>query len=150
MAAVGTHEPARQAGADHGAQGEGRGHQHHGAAAGVAAGDVGGLQHATAGERKFPQPGARRIGHKPLGRGQQGDAARQAAKKDPRGYMLFTCNSPHVFVVQDAKAKADLLKAKVVKAGEPTFADLDAKYIGNCKNPLVKSAIPAEKAPAKK
>ncbi len=79
-----------------------------------------------------------------------GDAARQAAKKDPRGYMLFTCNSPHVFVVQDAKAKADLLKAKVVKAGEPTFADLDAKYIGNCKNPLVKSAIPAEKAPAKK
>jgi hypothetical protein len=79
-----------------------------------------------------------------------GDASRQAAKKDPRGFMLFTCNSPHVFVVQDAKAKAALLKAKVVKANEAGFADLDGKYLANCKNPLVKSAIPAEKAPAKK
>ena len=75
-----------------------------------------------------------------------GDASRQAAKKDLRGYMLFTCNAPHVFVVQDPKAKAALLKAKVVKASEPGYADLDAKYIANCKNPLVKSALP----PAKK
>lgn len=79
-----------------------------------------------------------------------GDASRQAAKKDPRGYMLFTCNLPHVFVMQDPKAKAALLKAKVVKANEPGFADLDSKYITGCKNPLVKSAIPAAKAPATK
>lgn len=75
-----------------------------------------------------------------------GDASRQAAKKDVRGFMLFTCNAPHVFVVQDPKIKASLLKAKVVKANEPGFAELDAKYIANCKNPLVKSALP----PAKK
>lgn len=75
-----------------------------------------------------------------------GDASRQAAKKDLRGYMLFTCNAPHVFVVQDPKSKAALLKAKVVKPSEPGYADLDAKYIANCKNPLVKSALP----PAKK
>jgi hypothetical protein len=75
-----------------------------------------------------------------------GDASRQAAKKDIRGYMLFTCNLPHVFVVQDPKSKEALLKAKVVKANEPGFADLDGKYIAGCKNPLVKSAVP----PAKK
>jgi hypothetical protein len=74
-----------------------------------------------------------------------GDASRQAAKKDTRGFMLFTCNSPHVFLQQDAKAKAALLKAKVVKADEPGFADLDAKYLAGCKNPLVKSALPAKK-----
>jgi hypothetical protein len=66
-----------------------------------------------------------------------GDASRQAAQKDTRGYMLFTCNSPHVFVA--------LLKAKVVKAGEPEFNDLDAKYLSGCKNPLVKSAVPKAK-----
>lgn len=74
-----------------------------------------------------------------------GDASRQAAKKDVRGFMMFTCNSPHVFVVQDPKSKAALLKAKVVKAGEPGFADLDAKYVSACKNPFVKSAIPEKK-----
>lgn len=74
-----------------------------------------------------------------------GDASRQAAAKDTRGFMLFTCNSPHVFLQQDPKAKADLLKAKVVKAGEPSFAELDAKYLAGCKNPLVKSALPAKK-----
>lgn len=79
-----------------------------------------------------------------------GDASRQAAKKDPRGYMLFTCNLPHVFVTQDPKAKAALLKAKVVKSSDPGFADLDGKYIAGCKNPLVKSAIPAAKPPATK
>ena len=71
-----------------------------------------------------------------------GDASRQAAQKDTRGFMLFTCNSPHVFVVQNAPDKAALLKARVVKAGEPEFKDLDAKYIGDCKNPFVKSALP--------
>ena len=70
-----------------------------------------------------------------------GDASRQAAQKDTRGYMLFTCNAPHVFVVQNAPDKATLLKARVVKAGEPEFADLDAKYIAGCKNPFVKSAV---------
>lgn len=75
-----------------------------------------------------------------------GDASRQAAKKDLRGYMLFTCNAPHVFLLQDPKAKAALLKAKVVKAGEPGFSELDSKYVATCKNPFVKSAIP----PAKK
>lgn len=81
-----------------------------------------------------------------------GDASRQSAKKDNRGFMLFTCNSPHVFVVQDPKSKDALLKAKVVKAGEPSFAELDAKYLAGCKNPLVKSALPVAPAvpPAKK
>ena len=74
-----------------------------------------------------------------------GDASRQAAQKDTRGYMLFTCNSPHVFVVQNPPDKAALLKAKVVKAGEEGFRDLDAKYLAGCKNPLVKSAVPKAK-----
>ena len=74
-----------------------------------------------------------------------GDASRQAAQKDTRGYMLFTCNSPHVFVVQNGSDKAALLKAKVVKVGEPEFADLDRKYLAGCKNPLVKSALPKAK-----
>lgn len=69
-----------------------------------------------------------------------GDASRLTAKKDARGYMLFTCASPHVFL-QD-KDKAALAKAKVVKSGEPGFAELDAKYLSGCKNPLVKSALP--------
>ena len=74
-----------------------------------------------------------------------GDASRQAAQKDTRGYMLFTCNSPHVFVAQNPPDKAALLKARVVKAGDPEFGDLDAKYLSGCKNPLVKSAVPKAK-----
>jgi hypothetical protein len=74
-----------------------------------------------------------------------GDASRLTAKKDPRGYMLFTCAAPHVFVQEKAEDKAALMKAKIVKADDPGFADLDAKYIANCKNPLVKSAIPKKK-----
>lgn len=74
-----------------------------------------------------------------------GDASRQAAQKDTRGYMLFTCNSPHVFVVLNPPDKAALLKARVVKVGEPEFAELDGKYLTNCKNPLVKSALPKAK-----
>jgi len=80
------------------------------------------------------------------GRGEQiyryGDASRLTAKKDPRGYMLFTCASPHVFLQQKPEDKAALIKAEVVKQGEPRFAELDTKYLAGCKNPLVKSAIP--------
>jgi hypothetical protein len=74
-----------------------------------------------------------------------GDASRLTAKKDPRGYMLFTCASPHVFVQEKAEDKAKLLKAKIVKADDPAFAELDARYLAGCKNPLVKSAIPKKK-----
>ena len=70
-----------------------------------------------------------------------GDSSRLTAKKDTRGYMLFTCASPHVFIPQKPEDKAALLKAKVVKAGEAGFAELDAKYLSGCRNPLVKSAI---------
>ena len=55
-----------------------------------------------------------------------GDASRQAAKKDKRGFMLFTCARPHVFVTDSVSDRAALAKAKVVKAGEPGFAALDA------------------------
>jgi hypothetical protein len=74
-----------------------------------------------------------------------GDASRQAAQKDVRGFMLFTCNSPHVFVAKNPPDKTALLKARVVKSGDPEFADLDAKYLAGCKNPLVKSALPKTK-----
>jgi len=74
-----------------------------------------------------------------------GDASRETAKKDLRGYVLFTCASPHVFVVQNAPDKAALLKAKVVHAAEPSFSDLDKKYVSSCKNPLVKPAVPKAK-----
>jgi hypothetical protein len=74
-----------------------------------------------------------------------GDASRLSAKKDARGYMLFTCASPHVFIPQEPEDKTALMKAEVVKAGEPRFAELDAKYVSNCRNPLVKSAIPKGK-----
>ena len=71
-----------------------------------------------------------------------GDASRLAAKRDTRGYMLFTCASPHVFLQQKPEDKEALKKAKVVRTGEPGFAELDAKYLSGCRNPLVKSAIP--------
>jgi hypothetical protein len=70
-----------------------------------------------------------------------GDASRETAKKDARGYVLFTCLSPHVFVVQNPPDKAALLNATVVHAGEPNYADLDGKYLAGCKNPLVKTAV---------
>jgi hypothetical protein len=54
-----------------------------------------------------------------------GDASRSAAKKDSRGYMLFTCNAPHVFIQAKAPDKATLVRATVVKPGDPQFADLD-------------------------
>jgi hypothetical protein len=71
-----------------------------------------------------------------------GDASRLTAKKDTRGYMLFTCAAPHVFLPQKPEDKAALRGAEVVKAGEPRFAELDAKYVSGCRNPFVKSAIP--------
>jgi hypothetical protein len=74
-----------------------------------------------------------------------GDASRLTAKRDTRGYMLFSCASPHVFVVQKPEDKAALMKAEVVKAGEPRFRELDGKYLSRCRNPLVKSAIPKGK-----
>jgi hypothetical protein len=74
-----------------------------------------------------------------------GDASRLTAKRDTRGYMLFTCAAPHVFVVQKPEDKLALMKAEVVKAGEPRFAELDSKYVSNCRNPLVRSAIPKGK-----
>jgi hypothetical protein len=33
----------------------------------------------------------------------------------------------------------------VVHAGEPGFEDLDAKYLKDCRNPFVKSAVPKAK-----
>lgn len=71
-----------------------------------------------------------------------GDASRGAATKDTRGYMLFTCASPHVFLAENPPDKSALLKARVVHVGEPGFAELDAKYLKGCNNPLVKSALP--------
>jgi hypothetical protein len=70
-----------------------------------------------------------------------GDASRLTAKKDQRGYMLFTCAAPHVFLTQKPEDKAALQNAEVVKAGDPRFAELDSKYLAGCRNPLVKSAI---------
>lgn len=71
-----------------------------------------------------------------------GDASRLAAKKDARGYMLFTCASPHVFLQQKPEDKQALLKAEVVKADNAArFKELDSKYLSSCSNPLVKSAV---------
>jgi hypothetical protein len=71
-----------------------------------------------------------------------GDASRLSAKKDSRGYMLFTCAAPHVFLSEKAEDKAALEKAQVVKPGDARFAELDGKYLAGCNNPFVKSAIP--------
>jgi hypothetical protein len=74
-----------------------------------------------------------------------GDASRETAKKDVRGYVFFTCLSPHVFVVQNPTDKAALLNATVVHAGESSFEELDGKYLADCKNPLVKTAVKKNK-----
>jgi hypothetical protein len=74
-----------------------------------------------------------------------GDASREAAKKDKRGFMLFTCAAPKVFVSDSVSDRAALAKARVVQAGEAEYAALDAKYIKGCRNPFVKSAIPKSK-----
>jgi hypothetical protein len=71
-----------------------------------------------------------------------GDASREAAKKDKRGFMMFTCAAPHVFETDRISHRVALTGAKVVHAGEPGFEDLDARYLQDCKNPFVKSAVP--------
>ena len=71
-----------------------------------------------------------------------GDASRETAKRDRVGYMLFTCAAPHVFLRRDPRARALLARARVVKAEDPEFGELDRRYLTSCRNPLVKSAIP--------
>ena len=73
-----------------------------------------------------------------------GDASREAAKRDKRGFMLFTCSAPRAFVIQDPRAVESLKNARVVKAGEPEFAELDRKYMSGCRNPMVRSALPKQ------
>ena len=77
-----------------------------------------------------------------------GDKSRAAAKKDKRGFIVFTCATPRVFVTDRATDKAALAKAKVVQPGDPGFAALDAKYVAGCRNPFVKSAVPKTDAKA--
>jgi hypothetical protein len=74
-----------------------------------------------------------------------GDASRETAKKDKRGFMLFTCAAPRVFVSDSVADRAALAKAQVVQAGDPRFAELDARYLKGCNNPFVKSALPKSK-----
>jgi hypothetical protein len=74
-----------------------------------------------------------------------GDVSREAAKKDRRAFMMFTCASPHIFETDRISHRVSLAKAKVVHAGEPGFAELDARYLQGCKNPFVKSAVPQAK-----
>jgi hypothetical protein len=74
-----------------------------------------------------------------------GDASREAAKKEKRGFMLFTCASPHVFDTDRISHRVALAAAKVVHAGEPGFEELDGRYLKECRNPFVKSAVPKSK-----
>lgn len=74
-----------------------------------------------------------------------GDVSREAAKKDKRAFMMFTCASPHVFETDRISHRLTLAKAKVIHAGEQGFAELDARYLQGCKNPFVKSAVPQSK-----
>src|SRR5262245_26015047 len=74
-----------------------------------------------------------------------GDVSREAAKKDNRAFMLFTCALPHVFETDRISHRVALAKARLVHAGEPGFAELDARYLQGCKNPFVKSAVPQSK-----
>jgi hypothetical protein len=69
-----------------------------------------------------------------------GDESRLASKKDAQRYTLFLCNVPRLFTTLDADDKAALLKARVVKPGDPRFAELDAKYLATCDN-RIDSAI---------
>jgi hypothetical protein len=70
-----------------------------------------------------------------------GDVSWLIAKKDAYGYMLFTCNSPHLFIVQKAENKAALTKATMVKPEDPRFEKL-MRSICLDATTLVKSAIP--------
>jgi hypothetical protein len=71
-----------------------------------------------------------------------GDESRSASKKDAGAYTLYTCNERHLFVLQNQEDRGALLRAAVVKFGEPGFLELDAKYVSGCSNPDIKSAIP--------
>jgi hypothetical protein len=71
-----------------------------------------------------------------------GDTSREAARRDPVGYVLFTCGAPHLFLRRDPRARAWLTRARVVKLGDPDFANLDRRYLAGCRNPMVRSAIP--------
>jgi hypothetical protein len=71
-----------------------------------------------------------------------GDTSREAARRDPVGYVLFTCAAPHMFLRRDPNARAALASARVVRLGDPDFAELDRRYLAGCRNPMVKSAIP--------
>ena len=71
-----------------------------------------------------------------------GDESRSAAKKDAEAYTLYTCNERHLLVLQNQMDRAALLKATIVKAGEPRFLELDAKYVSGCNNPDIRSAVP--------
>ena len=73
-----------------------------------------------------------------------GDASREAVKREKRGFMLFTCALPRPFVIQDPRVVKSLKTARVVKSGEPEFAELDRKYLSGCRNPMVKSALPKQ------
>ena len=46
-------------------------------------------------------------------------------------------------VVKDEKGES-LKTARVVKSGEPEFAELDRKYLSGCRNPMVRSALPKQ------
>jgi hypothetical protein len=71
-----------------------------------------------------------------------GDESRSAAKKNAGAYTLYTCNERHLFVLQIQQDRAALLNATVVKAGEPRFLERDEKYVSECNNPDIKSAVP--------
>jgi curved DNA-binding protein CbpA len=71
-----------------------------------------------------------------------GGISRSNAKDDTQAYTLYACNTPHVFAAQNAEDKAALLKATVVKLGDPRFLELDAKYLSGCNNRHIKSAVP--------
>jgi curved DNA-binding protein CbpA len=71
-----------------------------------------------------------------------GDESRSASKKDASAYTLYSCNERYVFVLQNQEDRAALLKATVLKFGEPGFLELDAKYVSTCNNGDIRSAIP--------
>jgi hypothetical protein len=72
-----------------------------------------------------------------------GGISRSNAKDDTRKPThCTTCNTPHVFAARKAEDKAALLKATVVKLGDPRFLELDAKYLSGCNNRHIKSAVP--------
>jgi hypothetical protein len=70
-----------------------------------------------------------------------GDESRSKARYDTHRYSLFNCNIPHVYVSENAEDKAALQTATVVKPEDPRFEELDGRYVSECNDPQVKSAI---------